>query len=273
MFFYDNQLELDELNLLPMNYISTIKIDQYDQSKAWIATSNSGQIYRIDVESLQADYHFEPEQHLTDLISTDKYLYCLSRNKLQLFNIQQSIDRKLDDHEMNRTNQLNKLRSNRKRKLNEDLDLLIDGISSENCEIKENNLIIKFDSHLNLNCLCKINNNQLLLSGCQNDMFLFDTDLCKVVKTAPLFNEKNCFKMKKIESKNLIATSTIGGLITFYDLNSLRPTSNYRAFSKTINDFDVINENYILTIGSNTRWVFEFELVNNFFSKFIPFND
>lgn len=277
MFFYDNQLELDESSQLPMNHVSTIRFDQTDSSRAWIGCSD-GEIYRFEMETLQADHHFAHEQAVADLVSTDDYLLCLSKTCIKLFDIQQSNIRRCDDHE---GRSANRHQNSKKRYLNGEFKCC----SAVSGESKSDHLV-KLGSRSALSCLCEFDKDKYLLGGSQSDVLLFDANQLKIVNKFPICQSgsaSSCIKMKRIGSRDLIVTSTLGGrmvitmdynpnlslfsfgfesfrflthfaLVQFiHDRNSLKPILTFRSFALCNFDFDVINENYILTTGSNSR--------------------
>ena len=210
MFFYDNQLELDEASQLPLAHVSTIRFDRSDSSRAWLGCSD-GAIYRFDTNSLQADHQFAYKQCVADLFATDSYLLCLSKNYVKLFDIQQLASSN-DSSKCDLDDYGNK-RKNRKRYLNGELK----------CDTSRSiSHLVKLGSRSALSCLCEQDKDRFLFGGAQSELLLFDAHQLKLINRFPLCSlysglPSSCVKMKRIGSKNLITTSTLSGrMVTTY---------------------------------------------------------
>jgi len=220
MFFYDNYLELDEYNQLPMNHATTLRMNA-SNDESWVGCKN-GEIYKINLKTSKAIANFSTEQPIVDLIVKDDYLFSLSNNSVQLFNTQ-SLFNLSTQYDLNK-------RIHYKNQIND-------------------SHLVNLGSQTMLSA-CELSNDQYLLGGCLNEMFLFDVNYLNVIKKFPLIKESsNCTKIKRIESKNLLVTSSIGGHITIYDETSMELISTYKPFKISIFDFDLVNDNFIFSTG------------------------
>lgn len=218
MFFYDNQLELDD-SQLPVNHVSTIRFDQIDSSRAWLGCSN-GEIYRFDVETLQTDRHFVHEQPVADLVSTENYLLCLSKTCVRIFDIRpserynaQSYDaQRSDDHRDSRSSSVNRRQRSKKRYFDGELKCSTIGDNSKSDHPTEGNHLVKLGSRSALSCLCEFDQHKYLLGGAQSELLLFDANQLKIVDKFPIHQSaSSCLKMKRIGTRDLIVIATLGG--------------------------------------------------------------
>lgn len=239
MFFYDNQLELDEINQLPMNHVTTIRLDS-DHHSAW-AGCQDGEIYKIDLKTAEASLRFSNDRIVTDLASTDAYLFCLSKNSVQLFNVQQqATDLSLNFQTSDFTDEF----FNRDR-----------SVSSANPLNNRDAHLVKFDARASLNALCQLNEkHQYLIGGFQDELYLFDVNYLNVIKKFPLHDTpSSCIKIKRIASRHMFVTASVSGRITVYDEFTIRPILSYKPFKMSLFDFDLINDDFIMATGFDNR--------------------